>query len=265
MRRPESRFDCNILTLRRVAAYATTVAALLTASAPLRADSVAAADADRGASRAASRNAADAGDAVSSWISGMSSQPEAAERTLHRGRTGKIKRSRNEVTPPKGSARRSVQFWWPTFAILGFIIVAALVARRFFPQIRHRTGGGAIKVLARHPLSNKQSLCLIRLGRGLVLVGVTSDRIQTLARIEDPEEAASVIGMIERGRSDSFTSALNRLAERQDGGPAAQENRAAWSARPSRDRLAQTRESVQTLVARVRGMAGSLGASAEPT
>ncbi len=264
MKRPESRFDRGLRIIRLGAAYATTVAALLTASAPLRADSVTPAHADRGASTVASRDSGDSGDAVSSWISGVSSQPEDVERTLRRGRTGKVERSRNDVTPHKGSARRVVQFWWPTLAILGFIIVAALAARRFFPQIRRRTGGGAIKVLARHPLSNKQSLCLIRLGRGLVLVGVTSDRIQTLARIEDPEEAASVIGMIEGGRSDSFTAALNRLADR-DGGPVAQENRAAWSVRSSRDRLAQTQESVQTLVARVRGMAGSLGASAEPT
>ena len=67
---------------------------------------------------------------------------------------------------------------------------ADYAARRWMPRIGPRVGGSSIKVLARHHLSSKQSLCLVRLGRGLVLLGVTPNHIQNVAQIQDPEEVA---------------------------------------------------------------------------
>jgi len=118
-------------------------------------------------------------------------------------------------TPVSGS-RDLLKMLQPAGLVLLAIGVLAFVARRWLPQARQAAGGGAaIQVLARQHLSAKQSLCLVRLGRGLVLVGVTPDQISTVAQIQDPEETAEVVARIERTRGRSFTQTMTRFAGRE--------------------------------------------------
>lgn len=113
-------------------------------------------------------------------------------------------------------ARDLFKMLQPAGLVLLAIGVLTFVARRWLPQARQAAGGGAaIQILARQHLSGKQSLCLVRLGRGLVLVGVTPDRISTVAQIQDPDDVAEVVARIEQTRGRSFTQTMTRFAGRE--------------------------------------------------
>lgn len=205
----------------------------------------------------------------------VASKAESVEATLpaptgeHRLRRTKIDavpKSTTGVADKKPTSMEIVSLWWPAAVVLAVIALAAFAARRWFPQVRRNAGGGALKVLARQHLSGKHSLCLVRLGRGLVLVGVTSDRIQTIAEIRDHEEAAMIVAAIERSRSESFTSAFDRFLA----GPKQKEHEvdSRKLIEPSHSASAGpanlSGESIRRLAKRVQAMTGSLVTSAEP-
>lgn len=217
----------------------------------------------------ASEQASTARDPAEAWI----------ERTVSQGRSTvhRLKRSRPEASaaasePGPGAtetATSAVHLWWPLVLVL--VVIAGLVfaARRWLPR-SHRFGGGVITVLARHYLSPKQSLCLVRLGQRVLLVGITPDRISPVAEISDAAEASAVISAVERGRPGSFTSILSRSADRDPEEDLTQQ--------PIEDRidiaprqLAVTGANLRNLIGRIRSLAvppagtSVTGASAEPT
>lgn len=211
---------------------------------------------------AIANDAAASNGAVTEWIRELSDSAGAG---------GKLTRRRpDKKAGSAGLPRRSNQgssaglkYWWPTGIVLALIAVAVVFLKRWFPQARG-AAGGPIKILARHHLSNKQSLCLIRLGDGIFLVGITPDRIHGIAQISDPEQVSSIIASTERGRQGSFTAAFERFAP----GEAAVDAPGLEAEPPLMlppGRLAAARSGVREVMGRVRAMSGSLGASAEPT
>ncbi|MCP4248211.1 MAG: flagellar biosynthetic protein FliO, partial [bacterium] len=59
--------------------------------------------------------------------------------------------------------------------VLGLIGAVAVVVRRFVPSVRNMNSG-AIEIIGRHALAPKQSIALVRVGRRLLLVGITAER-----------------------------------------------------------------------------------------
>lgn len=96
----------------------------------------------------------------------------------------------------------------PLAGVLGLIAVLALLVRRFLPGRHMLTGGGALEIVARLSLSPKQTLMLIRMGRRLLLIGMSSERMSTLAVVDDPDEVASLIGVLATGQEDSISRAF---------------------------------------------------------
>ena len=95
--------------------------------------------------------------------------------------------------------------------VLGSIVACAYVAKR---HLRLGRSGGALpplQVVARSYLSPKQSICLVRAGPRLIMVGVTADRITHLTDIDDPDAAALLIGQAEASKEHSRTGAFQRL------------------------------------------------------
>jgi flagellar biogenesis protein FliO len=94
--------------------------------------------------------------------------------------------------------------------VLGLIVVLFLVLRRWTPSLR--TGGsGVVQIVGRTVLAPRQSLVLVQLGRRLVLIGVSAERIQPVCEITDNEEAAAILAESRRIRGD-FSSWLDREA-----------------------------------------------------
>ena len=78
--------------------------------------------------------------------------------------------------------------------VIGLIFLARFALRRFAPGVGKGAGGGDIEILARTNLSARQQLCLVRLGRRLLLIGSGPEGMRTLAEISDPAEVADLLG-----------------------------------------------------------------------
>ena len=72
---------------------------------------------------------------------------------------------------------------------------------------------GMIEVLSRAALSAKQSVCLVRVGPRLVLVGVSSERLCALDVIADERIVAQLSGEAQRLRPESNGSEFERLLQ----------------------------------------------------
>jgi flagellar biogenesis protein FliO len=75
--------------------------------------------------------------------------------------------------------------------------------------------GGLMEVVGRTTLAPRQSLCLVRIGPRLVLVGLTHDAVRAIDVIDDPELTARLLGEAARNRPDSHTAEFDRCLERE--------------------------------------------------
>lgn len=154
---------------------------------------------------------------------------------------------------------------WPLCAVLGLIGLGVALVRRWLPSATAPTFGGGILVLSRQHLSSKQSLCLVRLGRRIVLVGITPERISTLSEILDADEAAAVVAAVERAKPGSFSTLFGKLAGRGGGfeadGPELGERGPVRELRGS----SGAADPVRRLIDRVKSLSAGMDASAEPS
>jgi flagellar biosynthetic protein FliO len=149
----------------------------------------------------------------------------------------------------------------PLVVVLLVIVGLAALAKRFAPQRLRAglTGAGAIEVLARQYLSPKQSVAMLKVGRRIVLVGMSPDRLTHLETIHDPDEVAELVGRTASHRSDSLTSTFQHEVLQQasaydpnaDSGDA--EDRSASRAAA----YAGTREQLRGLLQRMRSLTNS--------
>jgi len=190
-----------------------------------------------------------AGDAVSTAERQIIRRPEHT--TAERAEAG--------GPPPAVRGPGAVAMWWPMALVLAMIGGGVLLLRRWLPQSAPFRAG-PIRVLARHYLSNKQSLCLVKLGDRLLLLGVTAEQIQTVAEISDPVETAAMVAAVQRSRPDSFTSTLSRfVAEPNDA-----RDTNTGDEIGARGPLDEARSHLHDLVGRLRGLT-TARSSAEPT
>jgi flagellar biogenesis protein FliO len=149
----------------------------------------------------------DSADAVSAWVRQTAApQEKPSNPTLKRKKTPASQTPRQAdgglTSLPYG------KMIWPLAAVLGTIGLVAWLLRKWAVGGGRLGTTGAINVLARHYLSSKQSLCLVRLGRRAVLLGITPEHISAVADLGDSDESAAFIAGIERGRPGSFSTAL---------------------------------------------------------
>jgi flagellar biogenesis protein FliO len=152
----------------------------------------------------------------------------------------------------------------PMMIVVGTICGSAYFFRRLVNPGHKPGADNAIKVLSRQYLSSKQCLCLVRLGGRLVLLGVTPDRINAVAHIDDPEEVAGIMGDVSRAGGSTFSAALAAFAGRRTGVDADGGGNAAESADlvlPGK--LFETRSNVREVLGRVRALS-KRGIPAEP-
>ncbi len=200
-------------------------------------------------------------------------EPAAGEESAVISRPPVQDSRRVERAAPSNSptdAQGMLQMLWPLFIVLLVVGGLAYAARRWMPKSLRTSSGGPLQIIARQSISAKQSLCLVRLGRRLVLMGVTSDRISTLSEINDPEESAAIVAAVESSRPTSFATAFGKMSD-QDLKAAEADDDETMAAFNTDDtplgtkQIAQTRDRVRGLLDRVRGLAGELtSTSAEP-
>ncbi|MBN2563509.1 MAG: flagellar biosynthetic protein FliO [Phycisphaerae bacterium] len=209
-------------------------------------------------------------DAVEAWFTQTVAPAQGDLRPLRRRGTGRASPQSNPPTMDKVASSKPLDVLWPLLVVLGLIAASVVAFRRWVPRANRLGAGGVINILARHYLSPKQSLCLVRLGPRVLLIGVSPDRINAVAEIGDPEEAAVILSAVERSKPGSFSSMFARLTERDV------ENEV-WGAEQecgvplANGQLARAGADVRDLIRRIRALAmPPVGASrsepsAEPT
>jgi len=91
-----------------------------------------------------------------------------------------------------------------SFAVLGLLGGAFLVLRRFGKNSRFVAGAGAIKVLARKPLGQKQEIFLVEVGTKVFMIGSTRDHLATLGEFASPDEVAVLRANLPERKDDSL-------------------------------------------------------------
>jgi len=151
-----------------------------------------------------------------------------------------------------GSAGGSV--WataWPLLTVLALIGLIAYVIKRYTPARRMLTGAGVVDIVARTFVSPKQSLVLVKMGQRLVLLGVCPDRISALAHVDDPDEAALLLGQAASRRPDSISHQFVEAFREQASAYVEQDEDV--------DSLASPASSVRALLEKIRQLARKRG------
>jgi flagellar biosynthetic protein FliO len=181
--------------------------------------------------------------------------------------TGSDRPSRSSaVRDSAGGWLRSKSVPWYRSGLVSLAVVLAAIAgvslllRRLVPSVR-AMNGGAIEVLGRNHLAPKQSLTLVRVGRRIVLVGVTPERLSTLCVIDDPEEVAELVGSAAGERASSEASGFDRALGQAAGDfddPEAQVEELTRGPSPG---LGQAKGQLQGLLARLKSLQADASSS----
>ena len=95
--------------------------------------------------------------------------------------------------------------------VLGMLLASLWAARRWTGRGRAAAGSGAlIRVLASQSLGPRKAVTLVRVPGQVLVLGLSTDRIDPLAQITDPDLIATIEAAVPGG-SRSFADYLARL------------------------------------------------------
>ena len=125
-----------------------------------------------------------------------------------------------ENTTPTPLVTSTPNLWRPIAALVAVLLVIAAAAwlfRRFAGGSRQFRLPAGIDIIARTMLNPKQSLCLVKLGSRLVLLGVSPNHIASLQTVDQPDEVAQLLGLLESQSPGSISSAFGKLFHQHSG------------------------------------------------
>ena len=155
--------------------------------------------------------------------------------------------------------------------VVGLIVAARVLFRRFFVSSNAPGASGVIKVIGRSPLAPRQQVLLLQVGGRIVVVGESNGSLSTLAQIEDPDEVARLVGQLQAEqiqRAASFGGLFTRVQRGYDepeadaspaaeGAPIAPPTQAA--ALEEEKQINQAKSDLSSLVEKVRSLRSQLG------
>jgi flagellar biogenesis protein FliO len=92
--------------------------------------------------------------------------------------------------------------------VIGCIFIVRYVGKKFLGLQTTGSGGGVVQILSRTPVSPRQQLMLIQVGRRIVLVANCGVAMNALCEISDADEVAALAGQLQERRRTSTTSAF---------------------------------------------------------
>ena len=99
--------------------------------------------------------------------------------------------------------------------VLALIVLIAWLFKRYIFSSRRGGSQASLKILVRSSISPRQSLCLVKLGNRLLLVGLSPGHMTTLHAIEDPDEIAMILGSLENRNPASISNTFNRIVSKE--------------------------------------------------
>ena len=104
--------------------------------------------------------------------------------------------------------------------VLGLIFALRWVLRRSIQPAGMPGATNVVQVLTRSPLSPRQQLLLVRVGRRLIVVADCNGQLSALSELTDPDEVAALVGQLRDEKlsaaSHSFGNLLGRLRRGAD-------------------------------------------------
>jgi flagellar biogenesis protein FliO len=92
--------------------------------------------------------------------------------------------------------------------VIGCIFIVRYLGKKILGLQTIGSGGGVVQILSRTPISPRQQLMLIQVGRRIVLVANCGAAMNALCEITDADEVASLAGQLQQRRRTSATSAF---------------------------------------------------------
>ncbi len=195
-----------------------------------------------------------------SGVEGARSRPAIESQAIQRRGRSWLTRGETRQEPRKAQSGWLTDGLWALGVVLGLIMLMALGLKRWGGRLRMAVGGGDenMEMVSRLALSSKQSVCVIRLGRQLVVVGVTPDQITALSTIDDPDMVAELTTRRTREAAASFDRLFSSEAASYE--PYVDEEEAAVSEIPldedDRSRYARARLEISGLLDKLRRRGG---------
>lgn len=105
------------------------------------------------------------------------------------------------------------------FVSLVFVIVLIVFTARYWK--RHLPGGGAtisnevMTILGERKVNKQHSICLVRLGSRILVLGASSEGLRTLSEITDPVEIDLLAGMAKTSAEEArFSQSLQKFMKK---------------------------------------------------
>jgi flagellar biogenesis protein FliO len=189
------------------------------------------------------------------WTEVQLQIPSTEDKPLARSSAG----ASRQMIPRAASSATATTSWVRSTAslagVLALIVLLAWGYRRAASAGRLTLGGrarrpGLIEVISRTPLSARQSLCLVRVGPRMVLIGLSGDQLSSLDVIDDADLTARLAGE-QRSRDQARAgAAFGKLLHAESAGyepePALEE------AAPEAARLSDVRAQLSKTIQRIR-------------
>jgi flagellar biogenesis protein FliO len=146
-----------------------------------------------------------------------------------------------------------------TLTALGLVIGLVLLLRFGITKFGGRVATAqsrSVEVLSRTSVAPKNHVLLLRVGGRVLVVGDSGSGLRTLTEIEDPDEVASLLASVEADRETSMTNGFNRMLSRYSGAYSQRDSLADEGADSSEAGFDRARDSVSSLLGRVRAISG---------
>ncbi len=100
-------------------------------------------------------------------------------------------------------------------SVLILIIFLAYLARKFIPGAKRASNNQSVEILSKTMIDSKQSLCLVRCGSRLLLVGLSPNHMAPLSVVDDSDEIAYILGQLESSENQSIKNSFNKLFHKE--------------------------------------------------
>ncbi len=111
---------------------------------------------------------------------------------------------------------------------------------------------GLIEVVSKTSLSARQSLCLVRIGPRLVLIGQSPETLRALDVIDDADLAAKLVGEAARKRTGSSQAEFHDCLEREARDYRTNDDAISETITPEAPRIADVRQTLTNTIRRIR-------------
>ena len=184
------------------------------------------------------------------------SEPDIPSSDALKQRSSGIEKHR--IDDDKSNPKSAGDFNWlslvaPLVVVLVVIVLVFWAVRKYVPGMRRLAGSDVVRVLARTYLSPRQSVTLIKVGRRILVVGQSADRLSALGEVSDEQEVSELLGLCRSEGDGSLSRSfqkvfqdVDREFDESDGAPAEE----------SGEQLGRVRSQLDNLARKVREVAG---------